>query len=305
VISGPSRALEETFGDLIPLADSAENTSATLKELLDDGALRARRGHLAMREVLARHTYGHRVDTVLDTIGVRRGQPDRSVSVVMCTNRPDQISHAVGQVARQKHRPLQLVVVLHGVEREPGAVERAARDAGIENVVAIQGDASMTLGSCLNLGVEAADGSYIAKMDDDDIYGAHYLSDAVNAFSYTSAAVVGKGAHFVQLRGSGVTILRFAHQEHTEAELVKGATLVVDGDVLRTYRFADLPAGVDTEFLRRVRADRVGIYSADRFNFVAVRRSDPRTHTWKISDEELLRSGQVAFHGDPTPHVLI
>ncbi|MEQ7008236.1 methyltransferase domain-containing protein [Actinopolymorpha sp. B17G11] len=305
VISGPSRALEETFGDLIRVSDSPEDTSEALKDLLDDSALRARRGHLAMREVFARHTYGHRVDTVLDAVGLRREPPDRSVSVVVCTNRPDQISHALGQVARQKYRPLQLVLVLHGVDREPGAVEREARDAGVENVVVLRADTARSFGSCLNLGIEAADGRYIAKMDDDDLYGAEYLGDAMNAFSFTSAAVVGKGAHYVQLRGSGVTILRFAHQEHTGVDLVKGATLVVDGDLLRTYRFADLPAKVDTELLRRLRADGTSIYSADRFNFVAVRRSDPRTHTWKISDEELLRSGQIAFHGDPTPHVLI
>jgi glycosyltransferase involved in cell wall biosynthesis len=300
--------VEETFGDLVRVCESPEDTAEVLKDLLDDSALRARKGHLAMREVFGRHTYGHRVDTVLDAVGLRRPRPDRPdhpVSVVMCTNRPDQIAHALSQVARQKYRPLQLVVVLHGIDRDPRGVEEEARSAGIEDVVVLRADATRSFGSCLNQGIEASDGRYIAKMDDDDIYGAHYLGDAIRTFSFAGAEVVGKGAHYVQLRGSGVTILRFAHQEHTVTELVKGATLVVDGDLLRTYRFADLPAKVDTELLRRLRADGASVYSADRFNFVAVRRSDPRTHTWKISDAELLRSGQVAFHGDPAPHVLI
>ena len=49
-----------------------------------------------------------------------------------------------------------------------------------------------TLGDCLNRGVEAASGVYVAEMDDDDHYGKRYLSDHVLAASFSDAEVVGR-----------------------------------------------------------------------------------------------------------------
>jgi hypothetical protein len=70
-------------------------------------------------------------------------------------------------------------------------------------------------------------------------------------------------------------------------------------------RLADLPRGVDSDLLRRVRAEQAEIYSADRFNFVSVRRDNPSTHTWKVSDEELMATGRVVCHADEANQVLI
>ena len=302
VVSGSSAALEKVFGELVAICRSPESTTAALTDLLYDDELRDRRGHLAMREVLTKHTYGHRVDAVLSKVGLLRPPPSRSISVILATNRPEKLNHAITQVAGQQHLPLQLVLVLHGFDNDDA--ERTAREAGLDNVVVRSADASLTLGACLNLGIDAADGDYIAKMDDDNLYGEHYLSDLVNAFAYTSSGVVGKGAHYVLLQSSGVTVLRFPHHEHAASDFVQGGSILADGEVLRRLRFSDLPRGVDTDLLRRVRHNEIGIYSADRFNFVSVRGQDPEGHTWKISDKELTRNALLTFLGSPEEHVM-
>jgi SAM-dependent methyltransferase/spore maturation protein CgeB len=301
VVSGYSRALDNTFGDLVPLSSAPEQTTEALVELMKDADLRDRIGHLAMREVFTKHLYGHRAETVLSAAGLSAPRRERSISVILPTNRPDQIDHAIAQVAAQDHRPLQLVLVLHGLPAD--GVEARARAAGIEDVVVLSADPSLTLGAILNLGIDAADGAYLAKMDDDNLYGRHYLSDLAFAFDYTTAGLVGKGAHYCEMRTHGVTLLRFPHLEHSEAELIQGGTILADGDVLRKLRFSDLPRAIDSDLLRRAKADGVGIYSADRFNFVSV-RGDREAHTWKVSDAELMRHGRVAFHGPAGEHVL-
>jgi glycosyltransferase involved in cell wall biosynthesis len=254
-----------------------------------------------MREVFSKHLYGHRADSVLSAAGVSAPRRERSISVILPTNRPDQIDHAIAQVAAQDHRPLQLVLVLHGIPVD--GVEARARAAGIEDVVVLSAGSSLTLGAILNLGIDAADGAYLAKMDDDNLYGRHYLSDLAYAFDYTTAGLVGKGAHYCEMRTHGVTLLRFPHLEHTEAELIQGGTILADGDVLRKLRFADLPRAIDSDLLRRAQGEGVGIHSGDRFNFVSV-RGDREAHTWKVSDAELMRHGRVAFHGPAGEHVL-
>jgi hypothetical protein len=301
VVSGYSRALPEVFGDLVRLSSSKERTTEALAELMKSADLRDRVGHLAMRKVYAEHLYGHRADAVLRAAGVNAPRPERSISVVLATNRPGRLDHALAQVARQLHRPLQLVLVLHGFPAD--GVEERARAAGLDDVVVLTADASLTLGAALNLGVDAADGAYLAKMDDDNVYGPHYLSDLAYAFDYTTAGLVGKGAHYCEMRTHGLTVLRFPHLEHTRAELIQGGTILADGDVLRKLRFADLPRAVDSDLLRRAHAEDAGIYSADRFNFVSV-RGEREAHTWQVSDAELMRHGRVAFHGPAEDHVL-
>lgn len=304
VISGYSAAIPTTFGDLIAISASADETRALLAGLLNSKELRDRRAHLAMREVLSRHTYAHRVDAMLDAVGRHPTRHPPEVSVLLPTCRADQVPPAIEQVARQAYRPVQLVLVLHGLDLDVDAVTKQAHAAGLDNVVVLAADRSLTLGACLNLGITAADGDLLAKFDDDNRYGPHYLTDLVAAFSYTDAGVVGKGAHYSYLSSSGATVLQWPTREHRYVRTVQGGSIVAAGDVLRDLRFEDLPRAVDTNFLGRAEAAGVKIYAADRFSYVSVRQADRRAHTWQVPDEHLLRSGQVMFYGPPDDHVL-
>ena len=293
VVSGYARAIESTFGGLVAVSETADDTDAHLRELLGDQRLRDRRAHLAMREVLRHHTFSHRVDAMLRATGRETSRTAPAVSVLLPTNRSGQVADAIEQVARQRYRPLELVLVLHGLDIAAETLRAKCRAAGIDDVVVLAADRSRTLGACLNLAVEAASGDLLAKMDDDNRYGEHYLGDLVDAFDYTDAGIVGKWAHYVHLTGTDATALRFPGSEHTYTSLVQGGTILSRRQVVRDLRFADLPRAVDTDLLRRARAAGVRIYSADRFNFVSVRSADATTHTWQVSDEELLRDAVV------------
>ena len=305
VLSGPSRAVEEFFAGSVPITRTPTETQTLLAGMLANSELRDRQAHLAMREVFARHTYGHRADTVLDAIGRPVPRPEPYVSVIMVTNRPAQLPHAIAQVAGQRWRRLQLVLVLHGQDLDPDVVRDKVIAAGVDDVVVRTADGSLPLGQCLNIAIDAADGDLIAKMDDDDIYGEHYLSDLVPAFSYTDAEIVGKRACYVRLLGMNATLLDSAEAEHTYNDLVRGSTLVVRGDVLRRLRFDHVPRGSDTKLLRRAGEAGVRIYSADRFNYIIVRNADPSAHTWQISDAAMLKSARLVFFGPPEDHVCV
>jgi spore maturation protein CgeB len=305
VLSGPSRAVEEFFAGSVPITPAREDTGTLLASLLANPEVRDRYAHLAMREVFARHTYRHRVDTVLEATGPQLPRPEPYVSVIMVTNRPAQLPHAFAQVAGQRWGRLQLVLVLHGLDLDPGVVRDKALTEGIDDVVVLTADGSLPLGQCLNIAIDAADGDLIAKMDDDDIYGEHYMSDLIPAFSYTDADIVGKRACYLQLLGMNATVLSSPEAEHTYSDLVRGGTLVVRADVLRRLRFDHVPRGSDTKLLRRAEEAGIRIYSADRFNYVYVRNADPSAHTWQISDAALLKSAKVVFYGPPEQHVCV
>jgi spore maturation protein CgeB len=302
VVSAPAASIEPFFGDSVTVAEDETQTRAALDRLLSDPDHRDRLALQAHRRVYDEHLCGHRVDVVLASVGLApiTSRPGRVVSAVVATKRPAQLDHVLRTIGRQSHRARELVLVTHGFVLDEDDVRRRAGAAGVPAVVLVAAPAELTLGACLNLGVEAAAGDLVAKVDDDNFYGTHYLTDLVRALDYSGADVVGKWAHLVHLEGTGETLLRFAHAEHRFTDLVQGGTLLLRRSLARAHPFADLPRAVDTTFLATVRAAGGTVYAADRFNFVSVRRADPDGHTWPITDEELrTRSSRVLDVTDP------
>ena len=308
IVSTPAASIEPFFGDTVTVvADDAEARRA-IATLLADGDLRDKQALRAHRRVYDEHLCTHRVETVLQAVGVVStgstsdaiSPPPPSISAIVPTRRPEQLDHVLRTLGRQSHRELEVVLVAHGWELPPDLQERARRH-GVDQLVARQVDAGLSLGAILNLGVAVAGGELVAKVDDDNLYLPHYLTDLVRALDYSRADVTGKWAHYVHLEASGDVLLRFEQHEHRYTDLVQGGTLLLRRDLAAEVGFEDLPRRVDTTFLDKVRARGGRVYAADRFNFVSCRRADPAAHTWPISDEELLgRSSRVVGHGDPT-----
>ncbi|GAA4575935.1 glycosyltransferase family protein [Planotetraspora kaengkrachanensis] len=305
VLSGWSRAIEKTFGSLVPVAQSEEEAYNLALYFINSPELRARQGHLAMREVFDKHLFSHRVDQILTDVGRPVTSRSRSVSIVLPTNRPGQIEHAISQVARQKHRNLELILVLHGLSEDTNVIRDKALAAGVPAVKVLNADASLTLGEVLNHGIAHAEGELISKMDDDNLYGEHYLSDLLRAFDYSDAELVGKGGHYTYFAHQDVTVYRLPGLEHRYTHLVQGGTITAKADLIRSMLFEPVNTGEDTRLVRRCQEENIPIYSADRFNFVYMRNSDAAAHTWQAADHVLTRNAQFAFAGHPEAHVMI
>ncbi|WP_068422830.1 glycosyltransferase [Janibacter terrae] len=277
-------------------------------ELVDRAGLRAG------REVRAAHGFAHRaadLEALLERPrplrGVRGTPFDRSVSAVISTNRAHELGTVADNMARQSllhSGEVQVVLVLHGLDVDEAEVRARFRDKGIDEMTVVAADASLTLGACLNLGIDASDGAHVAKIDDDNFYGRHYLVDLVDALEYSGAGIAGKWAHYTWLRSTGAVILRFPASEHRFERLVQGGSILMRGDVARDLRFSDLPRAVDTDLLDRAQAAGVRTYSSDRFGYVSIRGTDRHAHTWTVEDASFMnKSSTVVFYGDPREHV--
>ncbi|WP_380165938.1 glycosyltransferase [Jannaschia sp. R86511] len=314
-MAGTPLVLDEASMALLPpdlaplhtLATDADEVGFDTAARLWQRELADREGLVAARAARAGHTLGHRVDSILEATTGHRPVRDRSVSVVVPTNRAHELPTVADNLARQHETTLgnvELVLVLHGLDVDDDTVRAMFAETGLSQLVVLRADASLTLGACLNLGVEAASGRWIAKLDDDNYYGRHYLTDLLDAFGYSGAQVVGKWAHYVWLRSSGAVILRSASSQYRDERLVQGGSIIVDGDLLRRLRFSDIPRAVDTDLLNRVRDEGARTFSADRFNFVSIRGVDRFAHTWPIAETALMnRAGDLVFFGDPRAHV--
>lgn len=302
VVSTPTRAITNIFSpaEMVTVSEP-EQAQWSLRALIGNDEWRDRMAHKAARRVLTEHTYRHRIDTVLERVGLPdQVAADPSVTVIVSTNRPQQLDHVLASVGQQAGLDLQLVLVTHGFEAAEEVGHRAA-DLGVHHVVALSAQRDQSLGACLNLAVKAADGEVVAKFDDDDLYGPQYLGDQLRALEFSGADVVGKRAHHVLIEDLGALVLRFPEHEHRFTDLVMGPTLIMQRQLAADLRFADRTQGEDTDFLRRLLLDGGRIYSSDRFGFVQVRRA--AGHTWEASAAELLATGRIVAYGAGTEHV--
>jgi hypothetical protein len=309
-IDGLSRSLPADIAALVPEVSDARHLRRELVARIEQTELVAREGHRLQRAVLASHTAAHRARAIVADAGLTpqaaRAQQSIPVSAIIPTNRAHQLDNILANLGRQSHSDRELVLVLHGLEIDHSELKRRAVESGVDNLVVVDADGSLTLGACMNLGVDAASGRYIAKMDDDNFYGAHYLGDLLDAFSYTDAGIVGKWCHYVWLRSTDAVILRYPESEHRPERRIQGGSMLFDGDVARSLRFSDIPRAVDSDILDRATAEGVTIYSADRFNFVSIRGRDRHTHTWTVADSTFMtKTGRLQFFGDPRPHVSV
>ncbi|KRD47284.1 glycosyltransferase [Oerskovia sp. Root918] len=307
VVTTPSRAIGEFFpADEVFVVSDRVEAGNTVRALVRSDELRDRATHLGQRRIWREHTYGARVQSVLHGVGLADSPavPRASVTALVSTNRPHQLDHVLRTVGSQQDVTLQLALLTHGFEVDEADLRLRAKEAGVEDLVLLAAGSDVSLGSCLNRLVAAADGDVVAKMDDDDLYGAQYLSDQLYALEYSGADVVGKQAHYMYVEGMDATLLRFADRERRFTDRVMGPTIVTRQSLAVTTPFHDVGRGEDTAFLRDAVDAGARVFSADRFNFVQV-RSGSGAHTWSVTDAELLASGEVHFYGRADSHVLI
>jgi hypothetical protein len=233
--------------------------------------------------------------------GRARGMQRPSVSALVPTIRPQQLDNVFSSLAGQHGVDPQLVLLTHGFRLPAERLAELSEKYGLQNVVLLDASREVSLGECLNRCAAAASGQVLTKMDDDDHYGPHYLSDQLHALSYSGADIVGKQAHYMHLETSNAAILRFAAREHRFTDFVMGPTIMANRDVFTDHPFPHVAVGEDTGFLRAAHSAGRVIYSADRFNYFQVRTG--AGHTWQMDDAEFLASGELIFYGKLSEHV--
>lgn len=307
VVSTRSAAVEHWFPNgEVSIVDDQEEAELTLRALVRSPELRDRQVHLAQRHIWRQHSYSHRATQVLESVGLTDPGAWRQprVSVIAPTIRPHLVRDLIETAGRQVDVDVQLLLLLHGFDADESELQTLAREAGLAELVVLRAGMDRSLGQNLNALVSASGGDVIAKFDDDDLYGQHYLLDACFALDYSGAELVGKEARYLYLESMDATVLQNAHREHRWADLVGGPTMVGPRSTWTATPFEHRTLGEDTTFQRAILAAGGGIYSADRYNFIQMRGARAG-HTWRSDDERILANSEVLAFGLAERHVVI
>lgn len=229
--------------------------------------------------------------------------PDESVSVVLATRRADRIEAAIRQIELQSWPSVEIVLVLHGIDVSHDDVRRIAAGCSRDLVVR-RVDADKLLGEVLNIGVEAASGKLIAKMDDDDWYGKHHLADLVKARRYSCSELVGSQVEFVYLEDLDIVTRRPYEGERYADHVAGGTILLAKTDLLDLGGWRPVHRAVDRCLLQAVEAAGASIYRAHGQNYVMHRYGDAPGHgghTWAPDQEVFLQNSVEQWSGFALP----
>ena len=239
------------------------------------------------RSALRDHSLRARVRQLLASTGLCV-PPLPQVSILLATRRPDRVAAAIDSVACQKYPRVELVLALHGDGFDRTEVARLLEGLGCPaRVVEVAGH--LPLGTVLNAAAAESSGTLLAKFDDDDIYGPEHLWDLVLAHEYSRAPLVGKGAEFVYLAGSDVTLHRFrggGERYITTQSIAGGALMVTRGCFDAVLGWRPIPRSVDQALIEDVVSGGHRAYRTHGMGYVLVRHG--KGHTWQADDDYFL-----------------
>ncbi|MCY6370532.1 glycosyltransferase family A protein [Clostridium ganghwense] len=275
----------------IPLKVFRKNSNKDLSFLINNKLLKNKLSLLCQREVLSNNTYTHILKTILNKIGLKYEKNKAGVTIVTSTNKANTMDYVFTNYERQNYENKELIVILN--DNKMDLQEWRDKSSAYKNVRIYQIDESEPLGHCLNFAIERSNFNYISKFDDDNYYGANFITDLMNTFKYVDTELVGKLCYYVYLEKSNTLAVICPNMENRYVHFLSGSGLIIKKEVFDTVKFSSTPQGSDSIFLRECTKNGFRMYSADRFNYVYIRRASKKEHTWKVSDDVYLKSCEI------------
>jgi len=215
----------------------------------------------------------------------------RGVSIITCTNRPQYFKDIIANFKTQRYQMKELIIVLN---KDSMVLDKYRKQTqAYKNISIYKVSEKVSLGKCLNYGINKSKYPYIAKFDDDDYYSPYYLLEQIKYIKQTGADVIGKKAYLTYLEGRKLLLMRFPRQQHRFLGSVSGGTLLFKRKVFERVRFANVSLGEDVNFLSKCRAEGFRIYASSPHNYVAIRRKNKLSHTWTVGDSYLIAGSRV------------
>ncbi|HOC12378.1 MAG TPA: hypothetical protein PLL50_05800 [Propionicimonas sp.] len=209
-----------------------------------------------------------------------------SVSVILSCQRPNLLVRILEQLAAQDHPNVEVVVGCHGFPAP-------ARESFPEPVLGVLGPvlefgSDMLFGDVLAGLSAAASGDFITKVDDDDWYGPHHLTDLLAAWTYSEAHLVGKKLALVHFEEDDSLVIRRFFLEGYRWQVAGGAAIIAKHDLTAVGGWRSQRRAVDRGLWTRMEEAGALTYACSGPGYVHTRHAGP--HTWAVNDQHFRES---------------
>jgi len=198
------------------------------------------------------------------------------ISVVTVTNKnnPRIINNIFQNYKRQIYRDKELILIINSdIDIEPYKIKAHEMEINNYNIYKLQ--SFITLGECFNHSIRNMNGTFWAKMDDDDYYGDKYLIEAHYNLITKGADLIGKKS--IHLYNEDTKTMYDLNQSKNKfVSFVRGPTFFCRKSLFSKYpnnlMFDHLNHGEDTHFLTKLLKYHKKIYATSEKNFIYIRK---------------------------------
>lgn len=265
----------------------------------------ARHAHLAWRKSHEEHTFAHRMAVIHQWLGIGGDPlPRARASIITPSMRPGNFPHVLAQYEAQSWPSKELVYVFNGPENEMPRCDRP-------DVRMLHVPPEHAAGMAMNAGLMGATGDCVFRLDDDDLYGAHYVADRMLYFREFAIDSLTNARIWTTFDGACARVSRPYSVPQDETVIALGCATYAVGRypgaswaarrdfALRLGFLEAANAHADVAFLLKAMslAPASPHLRVAPFN-LCVRRGEPAGHTWGVSRtefESLLSPGVAAL----------
>lgn len=266
VISSYSEGVEELIGsDIVLMSEEEATTRKLLERVLGDEEYRERLSLRGQRKVFCEHTYTHRMQTLLDLLGLDCSSISRpTMTMIAVVENTDQAAAAWNTFSRQTYENKNLVLCT----ADPDAVANVESLTGGAKAVRVVASRDTLCGHLLEEAVRGSEDGFIAALNPSHHYGRHYLTDYANATLYVTEPAIGK-ANFYETKDPGAAprVIRNGSEYRISTRVNPWTLCLSRNEALPSIATLRHAQSALEWWNRTVRGlDR--IYAADRFNYV-------------------------------------
>jgi hypothetical protein len=211
------------------------------------------------------------------------------VTILLVTNRLNMVARALEQIAAQTYPNFEVQLALHGISEAEAAFEISkAHNLLADRLHVNYVEQNKNLGEIYGELTQTSQSEFLAKFDDDDLYGPNHLWDAIISMKYSGAGLFGRTPQLTWLETTGELLLRPFGDDEIYNKYIIGPTMVMNrAALLEVGGWRPTPWAVDKALIDRFQQFGGGIYRAGGFGWVYVRHD--QGHTW-LKDESHFRN---------------
>lgn len=226
-----------------------------------------------------------------------------SVAVVLASRRPEDLSNVLSDLYHQSLPEFELHLGLHGFQADSALKLKLAKLKNRKVKVFLTSfDTSQTLGMILTNLAQSSSTRFVAKIDDDDLYGPEHLHDLVDSIITHKCEVVGRAMNYIYLEPIDLTVRRALGSGVSQFELfsdwVCGGTIMVERKAGEgALWFGSGKTAVDTHLLQGVTRNGGRIWRTFGTGYIYRRRQGD--HTYSTNFAKYLNGSSEQWVGIP------
>lgn len=201
------------------------------------------------------------------------------VSIIITTKR-NFIQKIIDNYKRQSYNNKELIIIMNTFLIHKSLFEEKLKENAIDARI-YQFDETITLGQCYNFGIQKMTGDFFCKMDDDDFYDTHYITNQLFILKKMNYDIIGKSYFYLYNSKDDILYSKYIHN------IILGGTFIIKKNVFNKIYFDSKNRGEDTSLLNKAKKLGFKIGSSSLEDFVYI-RYDVNHHTYNVDIKQIL-----------------